>query len=111
MKTGKIAVPSMGDTADSKISKSFGRSPFFIFYDVEKKDYSVYENTGANVSDGSGHKAADVLINNKVDVLLTLEIGRKAYSVLLKEHIEIHLLASTGTVKSVVSKYLKGLEN
>ena len=105
-KSDKIAVPSTGETADSLVSRSFGRSPFIIIYDKKCKEYLSYENTGAKLQDGSGIKAADLLIRNKTDVLLTIELGRKAYSILSKEHIDIRLLKSAGTVNSVINKFL-----
>ena len=104
---GKIAVPAMGKTLESFISSNFGRSPFIIIYDDEIKNYSFFENIGYSIRNGSGLKAAEIIIQNKVDILLTMEIGQKAYSILMKEHIDIHLLSSGGTVKSAINKYLK----
>jgi predicted Fe-Mo cluster-binding NifX family protein len=104
--TYKIAMPSLGVTANSLVSNSFGRCPFIIIYDKEDKKYQTFKNTGAKVQDGSGLKAAEILIRNNVTVLLTIEIGRKAYSVLSKEHIDVSLLKSTGTIKSLINKFI-----
>jgi predicted Fe-Mo cluster-binding NifX family protein len=104
----RIAVPSMGDSPDSPISRNLGRSPFIIIYDDEAKEYSFYENIGFRVQDGSGLKAAETIIQNNAGVLLTREIGRKAYSVLVKQHVIVHLIDSGGTVKSAVSRFIKG---
>ncbi len=81
--------------------------PHIIIYHIEYGEYSAFENTGASLQDGSGLKAAEIIIQKKVGALLTNEIGRKAYSVLTKEHIDIHLMKFTGSVKSVMNKYLK----
>ena len=104
----RIAVPSMGDSSDSLISNNLGRSPFIIIYDDEGKEYNSYENIGFSVQDGSGLKAAETIIQNNADILLTREIGRKAYSVLVKKHVIVHLIDSGGTVKSAVSRFIKG---
>ena len=48
------------------------------------------------------------IIQNNADILLTREIGRKAYSVLVKKHVIVHLIDSGGTVKSAVSRFIKG---
>ena len=104
---GKIAVPSMGETADSLICDNFGRCPFIVFYDKESKNYYSLENKGAQLQDGSGLKASELIIENNVDTLLTIELGRKAYSALAKAHVKIHLLNSSGTVKSAIKKFLK----
>ncbi len=105
----KIAVPSMGKTWESLISNSFGRCPFIIIYDKENEKYRAFENLGAKVQDGSGLKAAEILIQNRTDILLTLEIGRKAYSLLSKEHIDIRLLKSSRSVKNEINRILKNI--
>lgn len=97
----------MGETIDSLVSDSLGRSPFIIIYDEENKKYDCFENIGFKIQDGSGLKVTERIIEKKTDVLLTSEIGRKAYSVLMKEHIDIQLLSSGGTVKTVISRFLK----
>lgn len=103
----KIAVPSMGKNPESFVSNSFGRSPFIIIYNDETRKYNFFENIGFKLKDGSGIKATELIIQNNADVLLTREIGRKAYSVLMQQHINIHLLNLSGTVKSILNKYLK----
>jgi len=102
-----IAVPSMGKLSASSVSSSLGRSPFIVIYDDKTKKYSSLSKSGFNVQDGSGIRTANLIIRNNIDVLLTMEIGRKAYSVLMKEHVDIHLLSSGGNVKSVINKFLK----
>ena len=103
----KIAIPSLGETLESFVSKTFGRAPFIIIYDSETSKYNFYINTGMRVQDGSGLKAVEIVLKNHVNVLLTREIGRKAYSALMEKHIDIRLLKSDDTVKSVVTKFLK----
>ncbi len=103
----KIAVPAMGETANDLISSSFGRCPFIIIYEVESERYTTFVNPGANLLDGSGLKASEIIIRNNAGTLLTLEIGKKAYPVLLKENIDVQMLKSGGTVKSIIKKFIK----
>ena len=103
----KIAVPAMGETANDLISSSFGRCLFMIIYEVESESFTAFVNPGASLPDGSGLKASEIIIRNKADSLLTIELGRKAYSVLTKEHINVHLLKSSGAVKSAINKFIK----
>ncbi|MFZ0456313.1 MAG: NifB/NifX family molybdenum-iron cluster-binding protein [Ignavibacteriaceae bacterium] len=103
----KIAVPSMGKNPESFVSNSLGRSPFIIIYDDETRKYNYFENIGFKLKDGSGLKAAEIIIQNNADLLLTREVGHKTYAVLMKEHITIHLLNLSGTVKSTIKKFLK----
>ncbi|MGQ9644479.1 MAG: NifB/NifX family molybdenum-iron cluster-binding protein [Ignavibacterium sp.] len=104
--TGKIAIPAMGTTLDAFISDSLGRAQFIIIYDVETQKFQCFENPGFTLKDGSGLKVTELILENKADILLTREIGTKAYSVLMKEHIDIHLLDSGGTVNSAIKKFL-----
>ncbi len=105
-----IVIPSTGDTINSLVSDTLGRAPFLIVYDTVKEEYNSIENPGFKVQDGSGLKASEIIINQRADILLTREIGRKSYSVLQKERIQIQLLTSGGSVKSALKKFLKKQE-
>jgi predicted Fe-Mo cluster-binding NifX family protein len=102
-----IAIPSEGQKLTSLISSTLGKAPFIIIYNNQTTGFQSFANLGFNLQDGSGLQAAEIITKNNVDVLLTKEIGRKAYSVLMKEHIDVHLLKSGGTIKSVINKFLK----
>ncbi|AFH48824.1 Hypothetical protein IALB_1113 [Ignavibacterium album JCM 16511] len=104
--SGRIAIPAMGKTLDAFVSDSLGRAPFIIIYDVETQKFESCENPGFTLKDGSGLKVSEIILENKATILLTREIGTKAYSVLMKEHIDIHLLNSGGTVNSAIKKFL-----
>ena len=103
----KIAIPSTGESLTSPVSNTLGRAPFLIIYDSLNEEYDSFENPGFQIQDGSGLKATDIILQNNVGVLLIREIGRKAYSTLQKEHININLLKAEGTVKSAIKKFLK----
>lgn len=103
----KIAIPSMGKDLNSSISRKLGRAPFIIIYDSTSGGYDFVENPGFKIQDGSGLKSAKLILQNNLDILLVEEIGPKAYSILMKENVEIHLLKSSRTVKSAIKEYLK----
>ncbi len=106
----KIVIPSTGESLTSPLNVTLGRAPFIIIYDSTTGEYNPIENPGFQIQDGSGLKVADIILENKAEVLLTREIGRKVYSALLKEHVKVELLNSGGTVKSAINKYLKSTE-
>jgi predicted Fe-Mo cluster-binding NifX family protein len=97
----------MGKDLKSSISRKLGRAPFIIIYDSVSGKYDSFENPGFIIQDGSGQKSTEIILKNNLDVLLVEEIGRKAYSVLQKEHVKIQLLKAGGTVKSSINRYLK----
>lgn len=106
----RIAIPSTGEKLTSPLSDTLGRAPFLIMYDSSTEEYNSIANPGFQFQDGSGLKASKIILENNADVLLTMEIGRKSYSILLGEHIKIELIKSGGTVKSAINKYLKKQE-
>ena len=101
----KIAVPSMGDDDRSQISSTFGRCKSILIYDSETKKYSVAANPGISLKDGSGIKAVEIIIKAGADILLTKEIGVKAYSVLAKERVAVMLINAVVTVDEAVKTY------
>jgi predicted Fe-Mo cluster-binding NifX family protein len=103
----KIAIPSTGESLTSPVSNTLGRAPFIIIYDSITEKYDSFKNPGFQIQDGSGLKAAEKIMLSEADVILTKEIGRKAYSALQKKHVKIQLLNSGGTLKSAIKKYLK----
>ena len=103
----KIAIPSIGESLTSMVSDTLGRAPFIIFYDSSNEKYNSLKNPGFKIQDGSGLKVSEIILGESADVLLTREIGRKSYSALMKRHVKIHLLKSSGTVISSINKYLK----
>ncbi len=103
----RIAVPSMGENKESDLSNTLGRCRFVIIYDSISGKYSAVPNPGYLIKDGSGMKAAEVVIKTNADILLTKEIGVKAYSVLAKERIAVLLINAVSTVDEAVRKYLK----
>lgn len=103
----KIAIPSTGKEIESLISCNLGRAPFIVIYDSTTGKYNPIKNPGFQIQDGSGLKATDIILQNDASVLLTREVGRKAYSILQKERIKIKLLNLNSTVNSAVSKFLK----
>lgn len=85
----KIAVTSLGDNLNSNLSEKFGRCPYFIIYNTEDKSFISLQNEGINLQSAAGPKAAETIINENVDVLLTGHIGDKAENVLQRSKIKL----------------------
>ena len=86
----KIAIPVNDKDLKSGVSASYGRAPYYYIYDGELKEGIFVENLAASDSGGVGIKAAQVLVDNNVEVLLTPRLGDHAAAVLQKSEIAIH---------------------
>ena len=65
----KIAIPVDEKTLESNVCVSFGRTPYFLIYDVETKESIFIDNSAAASTGGAGIKAAQIIVDNKADVL------------------------------------------
>lgn len=84
----KIVVSAEGTKKESKLDKRFGRAQHFILFDSDKNTYELIDNTAKQGAHGAGPKAAQLVIENKADVLITGNLGPKAYAVIDETNIE-----------------------
>ncbi|HHY05571.1 MAG TPA: dinitrogenase iron-molybdenum cofactor biosynthesis protein [Clostridia bacterium] len=105
----KIAVSTTGESLDSLIDERFGRTSQFLLYDLEKNTYSLFDNKqNRTAPQGAGIQTAQNIINAKADVVITGNVGPKAFRTLNAGKIKVYL--ATGiTVREALEQYKKGL--
>lgn len=86
----KIAIPAENRNIDSNVCASFGRAPYFLIYDIETKESTFKENTAAASTGGAGIKAAQIIVDEKVNALLTVQLGENAAKVLKGADVRIY---------------------
>lgn len=102
-----IAITSTGNTLDSKVSEKFGRCEYFIVIDSDTMNFEVIKNPAAQMQGGAGPKAAEIIINKSVTILLTGHVGDKAEETLKKGNIKIYdHLTENLSVKDALNIYL-----
>ena len=92
----RIAIPVITNNKDTKISTSFGRSPYYLIYDVKENIMNYVKNTAKDAQGGAGVRASQIIIDNKCDVVITPQCGNNSYEVLKEAGIEV--LQSKGDV-------------
>ncbi len=106
----KIAVSATEGSLNANVDARFGRCPYYVIFEVEGneiKGHEILENTAGQEMRGAGITAAQTVANKKTEVVITGNIGPKAFDVLSSNGIKIISNAS-GNVKDAVEKYLKG---
>lgn len=103
----KIAIPADDKINGTGVCPSFGRTLYYMIYDTESKASSFLDNTAANNAGGAGIKAAQILVDNKVEVVLTPRCGENAANVLKAAGIKM-FKAVGGSVMDNVNAYLNG---
>lgn len=86
----KIAIPVDDKRLDSTVCMSFGRTPYFLFYDTETKEEVYVENSAFNAQGGAGIKAAQLLADEKCEALLTIRCGENAVDIFKAAEISVY---------------------
>lgn len=86
----KIVIPVEEKSIDGNVCPSFGRTPYFLIYNTDSKEAIYLDNSAAASQGGAGIKAAQTIVDNKVDALLTPRCGQNAADVLQTANIEIY---------------------
>lgn len=86
----------------------FGRCTFFAFLDGESEQWSFKSNPGALVSSGAGIKAAQFVLDEGAEVLITGKVGPKAWKVLQSAPMEVFTLAEEVSLEEAISLYYQG---
>jgi len=86
----KIAIPVDDKMITSTICQSFGRAPFFLVYDTESKESNFIDNSATASEGGAGIKAAQSIVDSKVNALLTPRCGENTAEVLNTASIKIY---------------------
>ena len=103
----KIAIPVDEKTLESNVCASFGRTPYFLIYNTETKESVFIDNSAAASTGGAGIKAAQTIVDNKANALLTPRCGQNAADVIESADIKIFKTTSA-SVKDNIAAYIDG---
>jgi predicted Fe-Mo cluster-binding NifX family protein len=84
----RIAIPVEDTNISGKVCPSFGRAPYFMVYDTNGEQAEFIENTAANSPGGAGVKAAQIVVDQNIDALLTPRCGQNSADVMKTAGIE-----------------------
>lgn len=86
----RIVMPVDEKSMESIVCQSFGRTPYFLIYDTDTKDTIFLDNSAVASQGGAGIKAAQIIVDNKVNAVLTPRCGQNAADVIKAADIEIY---------------------
>ena len=78
----KIAIPVDEENIETNVCVSFGRTPYFLIFDTKTKESTFLDNSAAASTGGAGIKAAQMIVDHKVNALLAPRCGENAANVL-----------------------------
>ena len=84
----KVTLPL--DETKNAVCVSFARAPYLMYVDMESGERVVEVNGAAEAHGGAGIKAAQDIISNKADAVITVRCGDNAATAFQAAGIEIY---------------------
>jgi predicted Fe-Mo cluster-binding NifX family protein len=103
----KICVTATANILDAQIDPRFGRCSYLMIVDSETMQFEAIPNTAAGAAGGAGIQAAQTIASKGVKLLITGNVGPKAFQALSAAGIEV-VTGAFGTVREVVEKFKRG---
>lgn len=100
----KLAIPANEKDFNTEVCISFGRAPFYLFYDTANDQAEFIVNEAADAPGGAGIKAAQTIVDNKADVVLTPRCGENAAQVLVAAGIKMYK-TNSGSLKENIEAF------
>ena len=105
----KIAVSAEGPSLDDAIDPRFGRAAGFLIVDPQTMEHEYVDNGASQaMSQGAGIQAAENVVRAGAKVVLTGNVGPKAFQVLQAAGIHIAHNLQNLTVREALERYTSG---
>ncbi len=101
----KIAF-AVNDQEKKILSTNFGRAKYFMIVDQTTKETKYINNEGFEAQGGAGIKAAQTLLDEKVNGVVVFQLGENAGVLIEKGKIDIKR-ANTDEIESLITNYSK----
>lgn len=103
----KVVVSSAGDNLDAEVSPIWGRCAYFLFVDTDTMQAEALPNVAVNARGGAGIQAAQFVVQEGAQVVLSGNLGPNAMQVLQAADVPFYAVNS-GTVREAVEAYKAG---
>lgn len=103
----KIVIPVNNNSIKTTVCTSFGRTPYFLIYDTDKKENVFIDNSAISSQGGAGIKAAQSVIDSGAEVLITPRCGENAAEAINTGGIKIYKTISD-SIEENIKAFING---
>ncbi len=104
----KICLTATDKGLDADIDPRFGRAPYFLILDPSNQQIEVARNPYLEESQGAGIRAAQMLVDKGVRIVLTGQVGPKADQVLNAAGVQV-ISGASGTIRAAIQNFAIGV--
>lgn len=103
-----VCITAGESSTDAPCEEHFGRAPFFILTDTNSGEWWPVENRSAGPCGGKIPGAVQILIENRVQVLITGRIGGTGQEALEAAGIRVYAAPTDATVRTALVRFRAG---
>ena len=104
----KLAITATGPDLSTAVDQRFGRARYLLIVEMPGRTVKAIDNlAGINAAQGAGVQAAQSVVDNQAEVLITGHCGPKAFRALRAAGIEVYLTPE-GTVAEAIDRFEAG---
>jgi predicted Fe-Mo cluster-binding NifX family protein len=104
----KIAITSTGPHLEAEMDQRFGRAQMFLIVESETGRFTAVDNTqNLEAPQGAGIQAAETVVDQGVEVLITGHCGPNAFKTLQAAGITV-IVGARGTNAEVMEQFKNG---
>ena len=102
----KLIISAQDPSLESSVDRRFGRCTWLILFDTETNQWEAFQNPGVSQSGGAGVAAAQFVVDQKADAILSGDFGPNASRAFQAANIEMRRFTdSTTTVQDAVDQF------
>jgi len=101
-----IVITSSGNELTSQFDKRFGRAEWFCLLDSKTKESRFIKNEFINSNHGAGTKAAELMIELKVDKIISGDFGPKAKELLEELNIQMVIIQDSTIIQEIIKRII-----
>jgi predicted Fe-Mo cluster-binding NifX family protein len=103
----KVAISVATPELDAQLDARFGRAAAFVIVDTETDEWQGYANPAANDAGGAGIRAAEFIVKQGAEAVISGAFGPNASEVLGAANVKMHR-AESGTAAELVQRLKDG---
>lgn len=103
----RIVISAQGENLEAPASPVFGRCPTYVFVDTETLSHEAVPNPAMNLGGGAGIQAAQFVVEQGAQAVLSGNLGPNAFDVLRAADVPGYLVRE-GTVGQAVEAFNAG---
>jgi len=104
----KICISAVSNNLNAALDPRFGRAVYFLIVDDKGKLIKAIKNTGVQAMRGAGITAAQIIAQEKVNAVITGNIGPNASMVLNSSRIKVFLANPNMKIKDILKEFQQG---